>query len=1575
MPFFLFLVSLSLFAQPAEINFLTTNGLDLCGPADTIRLEIINPGATQMDTLRLTLDLPTGMEYVSGSANVTEVDTSVLNTPLLGLPDLPAGDTMQVELLVKAGCGTDISDLDILYTLDYEVGGVATAVNEIQLLNSFGVPSLTLFNTSHTAGAYMNVGDTYTHSLTLLNASFVDVNRILLIHVASPGLAVISSNLGTLTVSGDTTFLDTDTIVPASDSLVIELTVQVVGCNGHNAEFIVDWGCKSDLCNRLSRDEGVITQIDAFTLNIGRVRTSNNNITPCRPDTVTMVYRNDGLEPNVPGSATIYDLRLGVGVGQNRYRNYNWLTMTDWRIGGTSVNPSTVCDSLNPCYWNFNSDLTVDPDGPGGLSDLDGDGFFDDLASGDSILFTFVMVQTCPADSCPGGNRNMTLFSRTYGVDQCGNNALSYYYWPMWAYRDSYHSLSTSVSPVDLVAGPTGDTLSHEIRLNYSRSNNQCRDNPMSTMFVVLPPGVSIAGTPLFNNVAVNPAFLVQSNDTVYYTYFNDIYNGAGNRLNMDLIADCSASTGFVSVDYGLMSVCDTACPCLDVVLCASAVPFYIHGCSGVNCIGAQTLALDLGRRNFGWGDQARTVAADPVATTAIRKDRVLTYDTLDFALPGRIGSAAFDSLHAVLRYHSTSMPGTRLMDFLQGRVQVYDSNGVFKGTCALPQPDTLILLDTIYFDFNLDRLTCPFTFEDGDSLDVQGLYRVRDDFIPPSAAAINMDFIQGYYEAEVGGVFTVCERWHLSPIQFLVPRPQIVINTGRPCTGWGGSHNSWTRCEPMWLKVGLGYLTTNMNCWSCDFFPSEWRDIANADTFRVVLPQGLEYMTGTSNYYNWYYGQNMPIPDPVFVGDTMVYVLPAGNSPSGSSGCDYRRNLQTVFFQIIPSCTYMLSSSDQVHVIADWDNYLYSADKQVHNERDFRASNLQVSFPSYDFSALTSTALGVTDTAEWVVNVHNTSLSYDTDYNFLYFDDAFGTAGDIEIVEAWNGATQLTVNSLTPGRSWVELGNIPTNGAEQIRLRFVYNTCTLDSVNAYFGYGCGSYPDPTMIDSCLGPQLSLYVRPEPSDLRLSILASPADSVDLCDTLSFELELRNVQLGYATDLVLHAQLPFGGTVPQVVPSSSEIRYPINSPSLTTISDPSLIGANLYEWVFPSSVLLKGVDSLNSSRLTIQFDLITECNVFTNSAFQFDFSAITPCQDTLTSLSQLADPLDIRETTGEPYPYFMDIVSLRPGLQSCDGTPLMTLSLVNNGNDLAGPLGSPDPDTTGMNDHFYLYLPLGVSYIPGSFGGINSWGGLTNPVPTISPYANWTLLDWHLPNGVPKNDSITFSFNLNIDSLFSCDDSIDFRMQTVAGVDAICQTTLGTCPVFFLTGENFDPFLCNCAVLPVSGFDFSAEQQEQAVVLNWNVDLPDAAKGYQVLKGTHPDSLHAIAWKIGTPSERYQHTDPEPFAGSNFYRILRRDEAGNSEYSRVIEVVFAEPGRSVSLQPNPGSGLFHLLFDWEVNAEHTLEVLNSQGQLVYQETRYFEGKKHPLDLEGFSKGLYVVNVKSAERQWKLLLVIQ
>ena len=116
------------------------------------------------------------------------------------------------------------------------------------------------------------------------------------------------------------------------------------------------------------------------------------------------------------------DIETGIGLGNSFALIDNQYEISSLEVAGINILPLATQVNLdnNPLF-------ATDPDGPGGLDDLDGDGFFDDLAVGESYEVTAFYDFNCVgadtldvANSCV--NEYSTFFSgRSLFFDACND--------------------------------------------------------------------------------------------------------------------------------------------------------------------------------------------------------------------------------------------------------------------------------------------------------------------------------------------------------------------------------------------------------------------------------------------------------------------------------------------------------------------------------------------------------------------------------------------------------------------------------------------------------------------------------------------------------------------------------------------------------------------------------------------------------------------------------------------------------------------------------------------------------------------------------------------------------------------------------------------------------------------------------------------------------------------------------------------------------------------------------------------------------------------------------------------------
>jgi len=156
-----------------------------------------------------------------------------------------------------------------------------------------------------------------------------------------------------------------------------------------------------------------IVKISAGIPIISATNTSVQTWDGCPGKTGAFTFRNTGTPMSGrPEVSTAYDVDLGVNFG-------GLINITNLTFGGTTfaTTPATP-GNVKSVSWKIKNTLTTDIDGPGGLQDLDGDGFYDDLRPGDTVRVTFTYAVPCDLACGADLDYNMTAVSSF--TDYCG---------------------------------------------------------------------------------------------------------------------------------------------------------------------------------------------------------------------------------------------------------------------------------------------------------------------------------------------------------------------------------------------------------------------------------------------------------------------------------------------------------------------------------------------------------------------------------------------------------------------------------------------------------------------------------------------------------------------------------------------------------------------------------------------------------------------------------------------------------------------------------------------------------------------------------------------------------------------------------------------------------------------------------------------------------------------------------------------------------------------------------------------------------------------------------------------------
>lgn len=171
-------------------------------------------------------------------------------------------------------------------------------------------------------------------------------------------------------------------------------------------------------------------------------------------------------------------------------------------------------------------------------------------------------------------------------------------------------------------------------------------------------------------------------------------------------------------------------------------------------------------------------------------------------------------------------------------------------------------------------------------------------------------------------------------------------------------------------------------------------------------------------------------------------------------------------------------------------------------------------------------------------------------------------------------------------------------------------------------------------------------------------------------------------------------------------------------------------------------------------------------------------------------------------------------------------------------------------------------------------------------------------------------------------------------------------------------------------LPVTWLSFAGRKQGDVVVLDWATATEQNTKDFEVEHSTNTQSWAILgtvdaAGNSNSP-RNYTFTHNSPFKGNiyNYYRIKQRDLDGQFSYSRIVSLVYGEPGADVMVYPNPATtSLMVYLASYE-----EVRITNLVGATVWKSN--LPAGRHQISVAQFARGVYLLQVGN---QWRKIVL--
>ena len=184
------------------------------------------------------------------------------------------------------------------------------------------------------------------------------------------------------------------------------------------------------------------------------------------------------------------------------------------------------------------------------------------------------------------------------------------------------------------------------------------------------------------------------------------------------------------------------------------------------------------------------------------------------------------------------------------------------------------------------------------------------------------------------------------------------------------------------------------------------------------------------------------------------------------------------------------------------------------------------------------------------------------------------------------------------------------------------------------------------------------------------------------------------------------------------------------------------------------------------------------------------------------------------------------------------------------------------------------------------------------------------------------------------------------------------------------------------VLPLSLIEFKGKKLGAGILLEWTTENEIQSVRFEIERSNNGTSFYNIgrtnAAGIAGAKTFYSHTDLNPAASKNYYRLKMIDTDGKFSYSKVIVFSGAESILISNVSPNPFTNKIVLTINLERPVQLQLQIIDLTGRIMITKTVNGIAGSNNIqwnELNKLAEGIYYINTNRAEAslQQKLLKV--
>lgn len=1325
------------------VELRTPQGVDPCQGLP-VEVRVINEGNKPVTGATLQFKKGTHLTYRPGSLSAGTVRPRNLTDPagpVFSLDFLDICESLSFSFWMEHGCASQSHSDSFEMKLMWNGLELSSGIRHAQIFS----PKISIINLGL---VYDEASSAFRKRYSIVNIGQVALDSFSLFVSGNDKMTILNTNYGTLSANGDTlTFNSGDFSLIGNGNDFFERgeiidIVQEVSLNACETDFRISHRlrlpCARNVCE-FTVDDNVKLQAIVGTPKLGVLQDTQITATPCRDGEVNLRFFNTSNNGNFNLGNSLYNLYLDLGwavIQGNQYtepRIDNCLRIKEVRLNGRIF---TVSFTGFTGYGLDFRRLTTDPDGPGGLRDLDRDGFFDDLGPTDTLklYIKYEMDPNCLRMGCDQVVFDWRIL-RIKGefINYCGVVGNTDGYYSNHSYQWGRPSIYTGGIKGVYVDQET-DTVTFQVYKNERNILGHC-DKDSSAVRIILPPVADLLP---------GAVILVNGSPVAYRRNSNVIYFDTDTSnfiVTLPLRFKCDPNSGSGGVNtactycvgsggprYSLRIEVDYFCGdrCFQrIPLYCGSSPAFAAVCNpnggGQNSPGKLVIEdMKFKRLTTGYKDSTKQIKVNP-DIDSINHNYFFTYDTFLIYIPVNIlCNASFSNIFFRLAYSprlyynsANQVDTVRDIQWLSDTLKYFDGETNRWSVCRNP-------LGPEYYSLNTNNFYRNFLRE----LDLSALFgtclngslSTRDSMVFVIRAAIPPSEISQWAKTTLTAELT----YNQDGCNMRERKSGILnIFSGKPSAGNTTLRQEYhsapdlTRISPYLSVCGDFRIETSLDAYGIyaedpDPFKNEYRNTYLIDELKLVIPPFFQYQGNAPNYVRI----TRAGPTGGLQYDT-TYIPPNVRDSAGYTilefgGFNDKEDFELVqhsfFFYLRPEC--YVTHSDTVRVFKKFKYLRHLQDASMHKDL-YSSVKIAVNTVGVDagFSQLQKQILRDT-IVSWAFdlsskNKTSTPQRFFTYRNlWMFFANSSGQILIDSLVEYDSLGNRLLHQPRILGpRKWVyELDSL--YGDRRLELFTRFNSCGKDSLVVMSGNSCASYPADyeSLTGKCrdYAQRQVLYYEPEESSVRLELLAQPDDSLSQpCDSFLYRVQVYNSGLGHSFNNRFYFTAP-----PGLVLREAMLEYPKDSFWLLPAPSPSA-QPGTYFWelnpvLFPTGI--PGFYRVDENHFKVHFKFDGNCDLEDGQSVSFYVLSSNVCNQQQRSQVVSSDPFKFSRTNQNQQDLYD--IHLSFSADSACGEVFRARCVLYSKND----------SINRLKQKLYFIYAKELSFIPGSFRAISHVDG-------------------------------------------------------------------------------------------------------------------------------------------------------------------------------------------------------------------------------------------------------------------------